>query len=100
MTRRRFQGAKRFDPDRPLGDAALAKLQRKLLGWLMQQPEWLYVLSQPRKGRKLYGTMVGDQVTRVPTYVTAPPPTRKRLNIKLRSPLKVERVEELDAVAE
>jgi hypothetical protein len=64
MSRRKFAGAKRNDEASTVADVALIELQKKLRAWLLQQPEWLFILASDRQTRKRYGLMVGDTVTR------------------------------------
>lgn len=73
MSNRKFRGAKKVSTQSPPSDIALASLTEKMYRWLMQQPEWVHVLSADRATRKRYGVAIADAVTRIPAYVSDPP---------------------------
>lgn len=73
MTRRKLQGVKKVSKQSPPSDVALASLTEKMYRWLMQQPEWVHVLSADRATRKRYGVAIANAVTRIPAYVSDPP---------------------------
>ena len=45
---------------------AIRSLGVKLAEWLIDQPEWLYVLGQGRTERKRLGKVLADTVSRIP----------------------------------
>jgi hypothetical protein len=53
-------------------EKALESLLRKLLAWLFQQPEWMFILSADRRTRKEVGRAIGDMVSRIPPRSPAP----------------------------
>lgn len=56
-------------------ELALEVLLHKLLAWLFQQPEWMFVLAADRQTRKTVGNAVAKTITRippVPSFVTGP----------------------------
>jgi hypothetical protein len=54
-------------PDRATdAEKALESLLRKLLAWLFQQPEWLFILSADRSTRKEVGRAIGSAISRIP----------------------------------
>jgi hypothetical protein len=60
-------------PDRATPtEKALESLLRKLLAWLFQQPEWMFILSADRSTRKQVGRAIGDMVTRIPSRTAEP----------------------------
>jgi hypothetical protein len=84
MTRRRYASVpKRVAVPTEVHDVALQRLEEKLHRWLMQQPEWIYVLSADRATRKRYERMVARAATSIPPYITNPPPQPKPLNINV-----------------
>lgn len=88
MTRRNRQwltSAQRATIPTEVHDVALQRLEEKLHRWLMQQPEWIYVLSADRATRKRYERMVSRAVTSIPPYITNPPRRPKPLNINVGS---------------
>jgi hypothetical protein len=52
----------------------MESLLRKLLAWLFQQPEWLFILSADRQTRKTVGRAIGDMVSRIPSRAGPPAP--------------------------
>ena len=86
MTRRRFLGAKRIDtPSALFQDEAEKRLADKLYRWLFQQPEWVHILASKRQRRRSFARYIADAVTRIPPYVSAPPPPRRQLSIRVGS---------------
>lgn len=81
MTRRKFQGAKRIDSQSTNRDPRLQAFEGKLRAWLMQQPEWVLILSQSRAFRKVYAKTLVDAVVFIPPYVSDPPQEPRRMNI-------------------
>jgi hypothetical protein len=64
---------------------AFTRLTEKLYRWLFLQPEWVHVLASDRHVRRLFAAAIADAVTKVPPYVSDPPPEPKRLNIRVGS---------------
>ena len=58
-SRRASEGA---DPT----SSALSSLGIKLAEFLMEQPEYLFILTQGRTERKRLGKLIGDTITRIP----------------------------------
>ena len=85
MSRRRFRKASRVATPSAFQDEAYRRLTEKLYRWLFQQPEWVHVLASDRHTRKRYGLLIADAVTRIPPYVSDPPPEPRRVNIRLKS---------------
>jgi hypothetical protein len=56
--------SKRPDNATP-AEKALESLLRKLLAWLFQQPEWLFILSADRSTRKEVGRAIGSAISRI-----------------------------------
>jgi hypothetical protein len=85
VTRRKFRGAKSIATPSVFQDEVERRLTEKLFKWLMQQPEWVHVLASERHRRRRFATLVADRVTRVPVFVSAPPPEPKPFAMRVGS---------------
>jgi len=85
VTRRKYRGAKRVDTPSTFEDEAFTRLTEKLYRWLFLQPEWVHVLASDRHVRRVFAAAIADAVTKVPPYVSSPPPQPKRLTLRVSS---------------
>ena len=61
-------------------EAAMEKLLHKMLRWLTLQPEWVFILSQPKAVRKKIAREMADVFTTIPSVM----PNEGALNRKQR----------------
>ena len=63
----------------PPEDEVVERLLNKLDRWLLQQPEWLFVMNSPRATRKRVAKIVAEELLLIPVRApTSEPPRAKR----------------------